>query len=228
MIDWHSIDTVLLDMDGTLLDLHYDNYFWSTHLPARYADIKQLPLEEAQATLTAHIRSLEGTLNWYCLDYWSQALDVDIGALKAEPEIVHKIIERPDTLDFLQFLHAQNKHVILATNAHPIGLNMKLASTQIAPYLHQIITSHQFQAPKEERLFWERLTQHLDTRIDFDPAKALFIDDNVQVLKTAKDYGIAYTLGIHQPDSCIERTLDTWDAIHHFSEIMTIPSSHHG
>ena len=27
MIDWTSIDTVLLDMDGTLLDLHYDNAF---------------------------------------------------------------------------------------------------------------------------------------------------------------------------------------------------------
>ncbi|MGS2718560.1 GMP/IMP nucleotidase [Eionea flava] len=228
MINWNSIDTVLLDMDGTLLDLHYDNYFWSTHLPARYAEIKQLPLAEAQATLQTHIRSLEGTLNWYCLDYWSDALDIDIGALKAEPEISHKIRVRPDTLAFLQFLHEQGKHVILATNAHPIGLNMKLASTAITPYLHHIITSHQFQVPKEERLFWERLAEHLEMLIDYNPAKTLFIDDNLQVLKTAKDYGIAYTLGIHQPDSCIERTLDAWDAIHHFSEIMTIPTSHHG
>ena len=27
-IDWQSIDDVLLDMDGTLLDLHYDATFW--------------------------------------------------------------------------------------------------------------------------------------------------------------------------------------------------------
>ena len=36
---WRDIDTVLLDMDGTLLDLHYDNHFWLepvsyTHLRA--------------------------------------------------------------------------------------------------------------------------------------------------------------------------------------------------
>src|SRR5688572_6670841 len=35
MIDWNAVDTVLLDMDGTLLDLHFDNYFWLTHLPKR-------------------------------------------------------------------------------------------------------------------------------------------------------------------------------------------------
>ncbi|MEC7663678.1 MAG: haloacid dehalogenase, partial [Pseudomonadota bacterium] len=25
-LDWQNIDTVLLDVDGTLLDLHYDNF----------------------------------------------------------------------------------------------------------------------------------------------------------------------------------------------------------
>ncbi|MEC8348362.1 MAG: haloacid dehalogenase, partial [Pseudomonadota bacterium] len=27
-LDWQNIDTVLLDVDGTLLDLHYDNFVW--------------------------------------------------------------------------------------------------------------------------------------------------------------------------------------------------------
>lgn len=38
MIDWSAIDTVLLDMDGTLLDLHFDNHFWQHHLPLRFAE----------------------------------------------------------------------------------------------------------------------------------------------------------------------------------------------
>jgi putative hydrolase of the HAD superfamily len=36
-IDWSRIDTVLLDMDGTLLDLRFDNWFWQELIPSRYA-----------------------------------------------------------------------------------------------------------------------------------------------------------------------------------------------
>ncbi|MDH3916294.1 MAG: haloacid dehalogenase, partial [Chromatiales bacterium] len=34
--DWSTVDTVLLDMDGTLLDLRFDNYFWQELVPSRY------------------------------------------------------------------------------------------------------------------------------------------------------------------------------------------------
>src|SRR5699024_6401143 len=37
VIDWDRIDTVWLDLDGTVLDLHFDVRFWHEHLPARYA-----------------------------------------------------------------------------------------------------------------------------------------------------------------------------------------------
>lgn len=222
MINWHDIDTVLLDMDGTLLDLHYDNYFWSTYLPLRYAEIKCVPLAKAKTELHQHIRSLEGTLQWYCLDYWSNALDIDIGQLKAESAITHKIAERPHTEDFLQFLHAQKKQVILVTNAHPTGLHMKLASTCIEQYLHHTITSHQFNSPKEEQQFWSCLSAHLDTLSTnkFNPKRTLFIDDNQAILQAAEQYGIGHTLGIHQPDSRIPRQLSIPNAIEHFIEIM--------
>ena len=36
--DWENIETVLLDMDGTLLDLHFDNHFWLQHVPVCYAE----------------------------------------------------------------------------------------------------------------------------------------------------------------------------------------------
>lgn len=32
-IAWQEVDTVLLDMDGTLTDLAFDNYFWQTLVP---------------------------------------------------------------------------------------------------------------------------------------------------------------------------------------------------
>ncbi len=37
MIVWDEINTVLMDMDGTLLDLYFDNHFWQELIPLRYA-----------------------------------------------------------------------------------------------------------------------------------------------------------------------------------------------
>ena len=48
MLDWNNISTVLLDMDGTLLDLHFDNYFWQHHVPVRYAEKHKLELDDAR------------------------------------------------------------------------------------------------------------------------------------------------------------------------------------
>lgn len=214
MINWQKIDTVLLDMDGTLLDLHYDNHFWMTHLPKRYADIKSISVEESERTLYQHISDLEGTLNWYCLDYWSNSLDIDILALKKETQ--DKIRQRPHVDDFLQKLNQNDKNVFLVTNAHPAGIDIKFARTNIQRHFKDVFSSHQFQIPKEELGFWQALSKE----IVFDPERTLFIDDNLMVLNTAAEFGIKHILGIHQPDSQKPRILSDVAAIHHFDEIM--------
>ncbi len=225
IIDWMKIDTVLLDMDGTLLDLHYDNYFWMTHLPKRYAEIHNIETNEAEAALSKNIRQLEGTLHWYCLDYWSDTLQIDIGQLKTE--IKHKIQERPYTQAFLQFLKEQDKTIALATNSHPMGTNIKLAQTHISHYFDHTVSSHQFQHPKEDQAFCQCLNQHLNQHFTFEPERTLLIDDNPAILDAAKTYGIAHTLGIHQPDSHIHRRLEHRPAIYHFDEIMPVITEQH-
>ena len=216
MINWSTIDTVLLDMDGTLLDLHYDNHFWLTHLPKRYADLHNLRLEDAEIELSQHIEDLRGTLEWYCLDYWSELLQLDVPSIKKETQ--DKIQQRPYATDFLTFLQAQGKQIYLVTNAHPAGLQIKLEKTAIGQYFDEIITSHQFKAAKETQNFWQQLQQHLK----FNKERSLFIDDNLQVLETAVDFGIKHILGIHQPDSQQTRQLNDTaiPAIHHFNEII--------
>ena len=214
MINWQNIDTVMLDMDGTLLDLHYDNHFWMTHLPKRYAEIKGMNIDDVEETLAAHIESQRGSLNWYCLDYWAEQLQVDIISLKKETR--NRIKERPYTRDFLDFLNSSGKLCYLVTNAHPAGVSIKFEEINIKPYFDDVISSHQFQQPKESLAFWQALAAY----IDFDPARTLFIDDNLDVLNTAKAFGIRETLGIHQPDSQRQRLLEGSRAIHHFNEIM--------
>ena len=221
--NWSNIDTVLLDMDGTLLDLHYDSYFWLDHLPLRMAELKGQPLDEVKAQLLTHIRAIEGTLNWYCLDYWADQLQIDIMALKQE--IKHKIQLRPHVAEFLQLLRQLGKKVVLITNSHPHGLHLKLEVTALDRWLDLIISSHEFSEPKEAQAFWHALL----AREQFDPARALFVDDTVRVLDSAKSFGIGHLLGIHQPDSQTPRRLEGYPAIDHFDELFpSLRSALHG
>jgi len=214
LVDWNQIDTVLLDMDGTLLDLHFDNYFWLEHLPKRYAEIHNVDFATATQRLMENIKQHEGTLQWYCLEFWSKELDVDIRSLKVE--IKHKIQIRPHVQEFLTRLRQQHKKCLLVTNAHPQSVSLKLEVTEIDKYLDIIISSHELNHPKEAQEFW----QALQVREHFDPARTLFIDDTARILESAKKFGIRHLLGIHQPDSQIARTLEGYPAIQHFDEIM--------
>lgn len=214
MINWDLIDTVMLDMDGTLLDLHFDNYFWLDHLPRRYSEIHGVDLVTAKSKLSDNISQHEGTLQWYCLEFWSTTLDLDIVSLKAE--IKHKIQIRPHVDNFLQRLRQHHKKILLVTNAHPKSLSLKMDITRIDRWLDIVVSSHEFKEPKESQLFWQQLQIHEH----FDPERTLFIDDTVRILDSAKQFGIKYLLGIHQPDSQKVRLMEQYPAIHHFDEIM--------
>ncbi|TVM06876.1 GMP/IMP nucleotidase [Vreelandella aquamarina] len=219
MIDWQTIDTVLLDMDGTLLDLHFDSHFWLEHLPRRYVELHQLD-EASQARLSkaqliARITDMRGTLSWYSLDYWSQELGVDIIALKRE--VQHLIGLRGDALDFLQWLKTRHPRVILATNADRASLELKLPLTGLESYLDAIVSSQDVGAAKEEQAFWFAL-QEIEP---FDPARTLFIDDNPRVLESAREFGIRYLLGIREPDSQRpEKVLKEFVALDRFADLM--------
>ena len=83
LVPWDTIDTVLLDMDGTLLDLNYDNQIFSHLLPSAFADYHSLTLEEARQQLNDHMTKLKGTMDFYRLDYWHKATKVDVLGLHA-------------------------------------------------------------------------------------------------------------------------------------------------
>ena len=215
MINWRAIDTVLLDMDGTLLDLHFDNYFWITYLPRRYAEHHGLCPDKATADLHRTFHEKRGTLEWYCLDYWSRELAVDIRALKEE--IQHLIAERPHAMTFLKALKAAGKHRCLITNAHPKSLSLKLSLTGIGSELDIVISSHELGHPKEASSFWDALR----SRLNFDPSRSLFIDDSPSVLAAAQRFGIAHIYAIAQPDSQRQPgNTGEFPAIHHFDEVL--------
>jgi putative hydrolase of the HAD superfamily len=215
MIDWNSIDTVLLDMDGTLLDLHFDNYFWLQHLPRVYAERQGISEEDSSAHLHARFHSGRGTLDWYSLDYWSEQLEMDIPALKRE--LLHMVQVRPFAIEFLTRLHHSHRDLVMVTNAHRKTLEIKMDHVDITHWFDRVVVSHDLDTPKEDPVFWHRL-QALHP---FDPARTLLIDDTEPVLDSAREYGIAHLLTLLQPDSQRQKRIDTrFPGIHHFDEIM--------
>ncbi len=214
-MDWKKVTTVFLDMDGTLLDLYFDNYFWHEHVPLRYSQKHNIDFESAKQQLKAHYQSKSGTLDWYCTDYWTNALKLDILALKHE--ISHRIQIFPNVEKFLARLLDCNKRIVLATNAHRDSVVIKMDTVQLEGYFDNVISSHDFGYSKEEPLFWDKLMQ----TEPFDPTTTLFIDDNLEVLAAAEKFGIEYLITVKKPDSSKpEQDTLHYRAITDFAQIM--------
>ncbi len=214
-LDWAAIDTVFLDMDGTLLDLHYDNHFWLEHVPRRYAEHIGVSLAEAKDTLLPKYRRIQGTLDWYCIDHWSRELGLDIALLKAEVE--HLIAAHPFVAEFLDALGNCGKRRVLVTNAHQKSIDLKFRRTRLGDRLERVICAHDLRLAKEAPGFWARV-QAIEP---FDPQRTLFVDDNLEVLHAARDYGFHWLLAVSAPDSRVPaRDVRDFPAIARFSQIL--------
>lgn len=196
---WNDVDTLLVDMDGTLLDLAFDNFFWLELVPREFARRSGISDADARRDIKARYDRVLGTLPWYCLDHWSGELGFDLARLKRDHR--HLIRYLPMVPEFLDAVRASGRRIVLVTNAHPETLAVKLEQTGLDARLDEMFTSHAFGAPKESRAFWEAL----QARCRFDPARSVSIEDSVPVLDAARAFGIARTLAITRPDSSLPR-----------------------
>jgi putative hydrolase of the HAD superfamily len=209
-----EIDAVLLDMDGTLLDLHYDNHFWLEFVPQQYALKHKLSLQQAKHHVYAQCDKVTGSLNWYCHDYWSETLGLDIHDLQYKTK--HKIQLRSDALWFLEKLKRLEIPTYILTNAHPSGVTLKMQQTGLSPYFKKIISSHDYNAAKENSRFWLAV----ENELQMDLSRCLFIDDSEKILTVAENAGVGFIRGIATPDSeKPAQIMQAFETIKQFSEL---------
>lgn len=193
--DWREIDTVLLDLDGTLLDQAYDNHIWRDLVPQRFAVARSMELHTAYAEIARLFAERSGTLDWYSIEYWSDTLGIDIGALHRE--VRSHVAWLPGAREFLATMRARGKRTVLLTNSHPVALAVKHEESGVLDHLDAAATSHEFGAPKENAQFWHAAR----ARFGFDPARSLFADDNSKMLAAARAAGVRWVYGVRHWDT---------------------------
>ncbi len=214
-ISWDSIETVLLDMDGTLLDKHFDDYFWEQYIPEHYSLLHDIPVEQAKEELLAKYREVEDTLEWTDLTYWSHQLGLDIPELKLR--INHLIGVHPYVIEFLEFCLSTRKKLYLITNAHSSTLSIKLEKTSIGPWFDRIICAEEIGLAKESPAFWERL----EDTLHFNKEKTLLVDDTDKVLQSAETYGMGHLIFVARPSSRQRVNYSaTYPSIEFFKELL--------
>ena len=214
-VDWERIDTVLVDMDGTLLDLAFDNHFWLELVPEHYADVKGCSFDAARAELKGRFDAIAGTLNWYCLDHWTRDLGLDLRALKRRN--AHLVCYLPGAQEFLAAVRARGKSLWLVTNAHRDTLAVKVEQTGIDRLVDRVVSSHDLRVPKESADFWHGL----ERRHPFARGRALLVEDSLAVLAAANGYGVAHTIAIRRPDSRRPaREIDSFAAVDGVAELV--------
>lgn len=217
MVEWSEIDTVLLDMDGTLIDLKYDNFLWTQRLPELFAAANGIGVDTARDQLFAKMRDTSASLHFYCLDYWAEFTKIDIDALHVE---LSSLVEfRANAECFIETVRASGRRTVLVTNAHPKSLAIKDKQIGLVVLVDAAFSSHNLGLPKEHNLFWPELAK----REPYDPARTLVIDDNVSVLRAAQSSGIKHLLCVSQPDSTKPPRNDLpFSTFNDFREIMNL------
>ena len=212
---WSQIDTILLDMDGTLLDKYFDDHFWEEYVPKIFAETHKMSAEKARKELLQRYQQVENTLQWCDLDYWSKQLGLDIPELKCKVD--HLIQVHPYVIDFLDYAKSIHKDVHLVTNAHSKTLEIKMRKTALGSHFDRIVCAEEIGYAKEQPEFWTKLEAHLE----LNKKRTLLADDTAKVLHSANQYGMGFLVFVARPSSRIPvKFSPDYPSITYFNELI--------
>jgi putative hydrolase of the HAD superfamily len=110
----------------------------------------------------------------------------------------HLIAFLPDAKEFLSRLRTAGKRVTILTNAHRAGVEIKAEKTGVDREVDRIVDAFEVGYLKMHQEYWP----HCRRLVGFDPARALYIDDDEQCLAAARQFGVARILHRSKSSSC--------------------------
>jgi len=181
---------VSLDLDGTIVNRDYVDYFWLELVPTLYAERHGLSLEEAKKEVQRQYDEIgPKDLRWYNPQYWFQRFGLDSGMLSWALEEAGRFVKPyRDALEFVEA--AQGKaQLVLSTSASREFIGIVFARVpELAPvFTHVFSSTSDFSLPGKPPEFYKAVLKQLEA----EPSELVHAGDDEEA-----DYRIPATLGI--------------------------------
>ena len=198
MIYMHSniltdVSNILLDIDGVLLDQNFDNLFWMEWVPEAVASSHDISLNAAKEDIYKTSKELYGTLPWYELKFWEDKYKVDLLAIADKNKSYAMFIDGAE--EALKFISSLDKNIFFLTNCDSRLLKIKSSQVPLLNYADGWISSVDIGVVKEDQKFWKIALE----KLNIQPSKSIFFDDNINIVNSAARYGIKKTVHVTEP-----------------------------
>jgi len=107
---------------------------------------KRMSAPDALGRLKPKFHAARGTMQWYCIDYWSRELGLDIARIKRAA--LDQVGYLPGAEEFLLKLKESGKRRVLVTNAHPTTLAIKDQQVRLTAHFDACYSTPSFRCAK--------------------------------------------------------------------------------
>ena len=209
----NSIDYILLDIDGVILDQDFDNKFWQDFVPNEYAIKNKLDIKKAKLLFQKESDKTKGSIDWYDLQYWEKKFDLDLIAIAKN--YADEISLLPKSLETIKKLK-KTKKIIYLTNCDPRLVRVKDEVCNFLQYADGWLSSIEINSIKENIWYWRHAVQ----TFQLIPQRCLFVDDNYEIVMQAKNAGISSLHAIQPTKSINDKLVLKKGSINRISDLV--------
>ena len=113
-----SLRIISFDVDGTLVDLEYNDLIWFKEIPELVARKKKISFEKSLKFVHEEYAKLgEHNLNWYDINYWISYFGIEISPDKIFEKYEPQVKIYPEVISLLEEL--KKKYILIVITAMP-------------------------------------------------------------------------------------------------------------